>query len=70
MTKSNNFVFVLLFLWLFTLFIASIKIDNDNIKIKRLERETDKLQQDILDYKWQQEQYVEMYSKYCGCDNK
>ena len=69
MIKSNNFVFVLLFLWLFTLFIASIKVDNDNIKIKRLERENDKLQQDILDYKWQQEQYAEMYSKYCGCDN-
>jgi len=68
--KENKFTLLFVFLFLFTLFIASIRVDNDDIKIKRLEKENIRLNKEIIDYKWQTDQYEYMFNKYCGCDNK
>lgn len=56
MDDKNFMLFTMTFLFVFTLVLASIRMDSDNEKIKKIEKENTKLKQEITEYKWQLEQ--------------
>ena len=56
MDDKNFMLFTMTFLFVFTLVLASIRIDSDAKKIKKMEKENTKLKQEITEYKWQLEQ--------------
>lgn len=56
MDDKNFMLFTMTFLFVFTLVLASIRLDSDDKKIKKMEKENTKLKQEITEYKWQLEQ--------------
>ena len=56
MDDKNFMLFTMTFLFVFTLVLASIRLDSDAKKIKKMEKENTKLKQEITEYKWQLEQ--------------
>ena len=56
MNDKNFMLFTMIFLFVFTLVLASIRIDSDAEKINKLKKENTKLKQEITEYKWQLEQ--------------
>lgn len=56
MDDKNFMLFTMTFLFVFTLLLASIRMDSDAEKIKKVEKENTKLKQEIIEYKWQLEQ--------------
>lgn len=56
MDDKNFMLFTMTFLFAFTLVLASIRIDSDTEKIKKVEKENIKLKQEITEYKWQLDQ--------------
>lgn len=56
MDDKNFMLFTMIFLFVFTLVLASIRMDSDAEKINKLKKENTKLKQEITEYKWQLEQ--------------
>lgn len=56
MDDKNFMLFIMTFFFVFTLVLASIRMDSDNEKINKLKKENTKLKQEITEYKWQLEQ--------------
>ena len=56
MDDKNFMLFTMTFLFVFTLVLASIRMDSDVEKINKLKKENTKLKQEITEYKWQLEQ--------------
>lgn len=66
MDDKNVMLFTMTFLFVFTLVLASIRVDSDAEKIKKMEKENTKLKQEITEYKWQLEQVPYIINNWCG----